>query len=312
MLFPPLRYWCCVNSKPESTAKSMRTPTEQRVVIDNVEFCYFEWGKPQADRPSLLFVHATGFHARVWDYIIESFPDYHALAFEQRGHGRSAGEPVEHWHTFGTDLAAFIEGQSLSGAVGVGHSMGAHALVDAAALTGAFSRLLLIDPTIPAPQAYLHATSHKAKLADGNAPSSRRRNLFTSVEDMKQRLAPKGSFSLYKERIFDDYCRHGVVATPAGDYTLACQPAMEASVYITSRSNGAVYEKVRALDIPVHILRAQSAGPDAFMDFSTSPTWPGLVNEFQQGRETHYPQTSHFIPMEEPDEVIRVLREELR
>jgi lipase len=102
------------------------------------------------------------------------------------------------------------------------------------------------------------------------------------------------------------------VATPAGDYTLACQPAMEASVYITSRSNGAVYDKVRALDIPVHILRAQSAGPDAFMDFSTSPTWPGLVNEFQQGRETHYPQTSHFIPMEEPDEVIRVLREELR
>ena len=60
------------------------------------------------------------------------------------------------------------------------------------------------------------------------------------------------------------------------------------------------------------ILRAQLPPADrSVMDFSSSPTWPGLVNEFRHGREIHYADCAHFIPMQIPDEVVRVLQQEI-
>jgi len=61
------------------------------------------------------------------------------------------------------------------------------------------------------------------------------------------------------------------------------------------------------------VLRAQEpwselTGP---MAFSTSPTWPGLAAEFPNGREIHFPDKTHFLPMEIPDEVAALIRAEL-
>ena len=65
-------------------------------------------------------------------------------------------------------------------------------------------------------------------------------------------------------------------------------------------------------DIPVLVLRAQLPPEDRSMiDFASSPTWPGLANEFKQGREIYYPDCTHFIPMQIPDEVVRVLQQEI-
>jgi lipase len=244
--------------------------------------------------------------------VIEKLGPCHVLAFEQRGHGRSTGGPVEHWRSFSEDLAAFVRSQKLSNAIGVGHSMGAHALVDAAAATDAFSRLVLLDPTIAAPQAYAQADEYSARFKPGEGPSARRRNLFESVEDMQQRLGEKGSFPLFTQRAFLDYCRFGLLPSADGGLELACSPAVESRVYLTARTNTGIIESVRALTIPVNILRAKEPQPgNQSFDFSFSPTWPGLVKMFQRGRETHYPETSHFIPMQEPDEVARVLLEEI-
>jgi hypothetical protein len=41
------------------------------------------------------------------------------------------------------------------------------------------------------------------------------------------------------------------------------------------------------------------------MDFASSPTWPGLVHEFRDGREVHLAEHTHFLPMEAPDLVAR-------
>ena len=46
------------------------------------------------------------------------------------------------------------------------------------------------------------------------------------------------------------------------------------------------------------------------MNFSSSPTWPGLVNEFRHGREIHFPDRTHFLPMETPDEIAKLILEE--
>jgi len=288
-------------------------PVQHSFHHNGLELCYFEWGSPAADKPSLLFVHATGFHGRCWDEIIEQFPDCHAIAFEQHGHGRSEGGPVEHWQIFGDQLTAFIQSRDHRFDLGIGHSMGGHTLVMAAAKAKVFDRLLLIDPTIFNRESYQQDLEYRAAFAPGQAPSERRRAVFESPEDMKGRLLAKGSFSVYTARAFDDYCRHGLIEQADGLWQLACEPKMEASIYLSGRSNGAIFESVKAIDVPVHIMRAKERGPAEAgkIDFSFSPTGSDLVAEFANATEQCYPQLTHFIPMQDPDAVVRVLREML-
>ena len=77
--------------------------------------------------------HATGFHARCWDAIARALaPGYRVIALDQRGHGRSGKSGPYDWRVFGTDLTIFVDRLDLSRIIGVGHSMGGHAMVQAA------------------------------------------------------------------------------------------------------------------------------------------------------------------------------------
>jgi pimeloyl-ACP methyl ester carboxylesterase len=188
--------------------------------------------------------------------------------------------------------------------------MGGHALVDAAAKSGAFARLLLLDPTIAAPESY--ASPPPESEQTGTHPGAKRKRTFASPEEMMGRLSSKGAYPLFEPRILHDYCKYGLERLDSGQYQLLCPPEIEASVYVTARTNGGVHDSVRALEIPVTIMRAQLPPAErAQMDFASSPTWPDLAGEFKQGRDLHYPDCSHFIPMQIPDEVVRILREEI-
>ena len=289
---------------------------QHRLQRDECELAYFERHPELKGRgPSLLFVHATGFHARVWDQIIARLPPVHSIALDQRGHGRSGKLPILHWRVMGEDQAALVEATDLRDIVGVGHSMGAHAMIDAAAASpGRFRRLVLIDPVVAAPEAYVGDPS-PWRLGEGEMhPAAKRRNRFDSAEAMYERLKDRSSFPRFDPQILRDYCEHGLQPAADGDgFVLACPPEIEASVYMSSRTNGGVYDSARSLEIPVLVLRAQEPREDLTgpMAFSTSPTWPGLAAEFPNGREIHFPDKTHFLPMEVPDEVSALVRDEI-
>lgn len=284
-------------------------PTQQRFVREGIALTYFERNAPRADLPTLLFAHCTGFHARVWDYIIEAFPEHHTLALDQRGHGRSDKQLITHWGIFGEDIAALLEHLGLEHVIGVGHSVGGHAMTSAAAISARLGRLILCDPTIAAPEAY---ADPKPRFTGRVHPAANRRKLFPSPEALRDQLHPKGSYALFKPRMFWDYCQYGLLPTINGTFTLACPPEVEASVYATSRSNAAIYESVKAIKDPVTVLRAKSRSiaPGTF-DFASSPTWPGLATTFPNAREIHLADCTHFIPMQMPERVIEVIREEV-
>jgi lipase len=288
---------------------SIESAAEQRVVVNGVGLAYFEWGSEhRGTGPTILLVHATGFHAHIWDQIVRRLPGYHIVTLDQRGHGHSDKRIIHNWYEFVADLVAFVDALDLEALVGVGHSMGAHALIGAAAERPArFRRLVAIDPVI-APEAVYHSTT--AVTPGGGA--ARRKNEFASPEEMVERLSGKGSFGRFDPATLRDYCTYGLVPNEAADgFVLACPPEVEASVYATNWSNTTIYEAVRALDIPVLILRAKQPPPDGVpMQSGASPTWPGLVHEFRHGREIYYPDRTHFIPMEIPDEVAALIRAE--
>ncbi len=289
----------------------MSEPRIGHVRVNGVRLAYFERGRPAPGRPTLLFVHATGFHGRLWDYIAERLPGEHSIALEQRGHGRSSGGPIDHWRVFGDDLAAFVARLGLRGVLGVGHSMGAHALIDGAALSGAFARLVLLDPTVSDPADYASGRL-RATFPDGVHPATRRRDRFASVEEMIERMRGKSSFDLFHPAILEAYCRYGLLPAEDGSLRLACSPEMEASVYMAARENTRVFDSARSLSIPVTVVRAQRPPAErGVLDWASSPTWPGLWKLFPRGRELHWSSCTHFIPMQMPERVLGVIRAEI-
>ena len=292
----------------------MNQCTEHYTRVGDVTLCWFEWGAAHAAQGTTLLVHATGFHARCWDQTIAHLPNRHVIALDMRGHGRSDNQGPISWDTFGDDLVGFIETLDLRGLVGAGHSMGGHCLVHAAArLPDRFERLLLIDPVIMDPASYENrAAAHTSFLdAAGLHPVAKRRNHFINAEAMFANFVGRGSFAVWDEAVLHDYCEYGLVPNPDGEgFVLGCPPHVEAAIYMGS-SDGNIYAELDRVTMPVVILRARrEEGDRTKMDFSLSPTFPGLASLMPNARDVYLPELTHFIPMQAPALTAEYLRGE--
>ncbi|MEX3009626.1 alpha/beta fold hydrolase [Hoeflea sp. TYP-13] len=280
--------------------------------VGDVTLGYTEWHRElRGTGPTLLFIHATGFHARIWDEIVKRLPAHHIICLDQRGHGRSTGTGVKHWQVFCDDLIGFVEALDLSDIVAIGHSMGGHAAIAAAAkLQTRFRKIILIDPVVMPPAYYDRAA---AIFPEGTLhPSAKRRRNFQTAEEMIERFEDRSPYSLFTRQTLENYCRHGLVPNEDGEgLTLACAPDMEASVYTASLSNKAIFDHARAVEIPVLILRANAPDDPANLSFTSSPTWEGLVDVFPNAREIYRPDLTHFMPMQVPGEMADLIVSEL-
>ena len=272
--------------------------------VNGIDLAVHEWAGTDSAAVPLVFAHATGFHGRVFDAIIEQFPAHPAYAIDLRGHGQSGGGPIEDWRVVARDVAEFLEQGGITGAVGIGHSMGAHTLLQVAAVhPSAFSRLVLFDPVILAPEFY--APGQPLYTADNPHPAIRRKRDFASPQAMMERFRARDPYCLFDARVFADYCTYGLVPAASGEgMELACAPEVEASVYASSRSNGAILDAARHVDIPVLVVRAQMSDLN---DFKSSPTWPDLASVLPQGTDLHRPDRTHFHPFEDPADAARII-----
>ena len=290
---------------------AVRAPIEASMTVNGVSLTYFEWGRGNGGDPIVL-AHATGFHARCWNQVVMHLKGRRVIAVDMRGHGRSDKPARIRWEEFGRDVAELVRRLDLHAVVGVGHSAGGHAMVDAAALEPArFRRLVLIDPTILAPELYA------ARGSDGDGawvpvagtphPAAKRRRYFESIDEMIERLREKPSFAGFTPAALRDYCTWGLVpcADPPG-FELACPPEVEGAIYSAVFGNPGVHAHVRALEIPVVVMRAmEPRSPADLADFRYSPTWPALASQFRTARDVHRPEWTHFMPMEHPAPVAR-------
>ncbi len=282
------------------TFASSPPPALHHLDANGLRLAYFEWhAERRGQAPTLFLVHATGFHARVWDQVVAHFGDIHVIALELRGHGRSDCAAFSSWRDFGEDVSAAVRALGLEAAIGVGHSMGAHALIHAAAMSpDSFSRLVLIDPTLFAPDVYLHAPP----VSDTPHPVTLRKSRFDSPDEMFQRFSDKVPYLVFQKEALRDYCVHGLHPAQDGKgFQLACSPSTEGQVYNAARRDRTIYTSIRALNLPVRVIRARPADP-AILPFDTlgSPTWPAVSHEFRQGEDIHLPHRTHMLPMEDP------------
>lgn len=244
----------------------------------------------------VLFAHATGFHARVWDQIIRRIPGRQCFAIDMRGHGRSPKHfDSFDWRRFGEDVAMLAGELGLRGAVGVGHSMGGHAVTLAAALRpDAFSRLLLIDPVIQAEDRYDGSPIDVAHIL-------RRKARWKSADEMYARFSHRLPFSAWNQDVLRDYCDFGLL--PDGDeFVLACPPHIEAAIYprtIAPDSN--IAPELALVRQPTTVMRSGRLPAANTFDLSASYTDPLLASRMPNARDVLLKDCSHFIPMERPE-----------
>lgn len=274
---------------------------EHRLSTPDGEICWFEWGEP-TDRPSVLLLHATGFHARLWDQVVAALPvGTHVVAPDSRGHGRS-GKPdsLSDWAATTDFLLPLIDRFAETTFVGCGHSMGGYILTRLAAeRPAAFQHLFLIDPVIMPPEFY--PVVEQPILDPAEHPVARRRNRWDGWEAMNAHFSARPPYSHWRPEALADYCRYGLLPAADGEgFELACPPALEASVYLNALRTKP-HQWFDRIAAPVSVIRARTGERGGALDFSVSPTWPGLGAALGAVRDEQWGELSHFIPMEAPE-----------
>lgn len=274
----------------------MTHPDQHFFTSTHGDICYFEWGRAGVG-PSVLLLHATGFHARCWDQVIAAFPDdTHVIAVDQLGHGRSAKPEITDWHMIADATAQLVTALDIRFDIGVGHSMGGHCLVQVAAkLTGHIGRLVLVDPVIMQREVYLDPPDYSAT----NHMVAKRRNSWAGPDEMFERFCDRHPYRLWDPVVLRDYCQHGLLPDGEGRFQLACPPQSEASVYATSATVDP-WPLMEKITQPVTILRAPQIVQKGSFDFASSPTPPSLAHNFHYGTDIYLENLTHFMPMQDP------------
>lgn len=285
-----------------------KPPVEHRFTTPAGEICWFEWGG-EGEKPTLLLLHATGFHARCWDATVAALPDdQHVIAVDMRGHGRSyRPESLSDWTKTADDVVAFLNAKVAAPVFAIGHSMGGYVAARAAAIAPCkFAQLLLVDPVMLVPEIYAMEPV-EAGGSTSDHPVARRRNAWDSAEQMIARFADREPYAHWRADALADYCTFGLVLAATGEgLELACPPVLEASAYMGAWQNNP-YPWMGQVACPTTILRARNAERKGAMDFSSSPTAPDLWKSFPNARDLHWPDVSHFIPMEAPQRLAELI-----
>ena len=262
---------------------------------DDVELRVHELG---GDGPPLLFAHATGLHAHVWDPVANRIPQHRAIALDFRGHGDSSA-PTDHdfdWIGFADDVLAVVEALALDGVAAVGHSKGGAALLLAEERhPGTFSSLWCYEPVAfpePPPE-----SGPANPMAVG---ARRRRSAFSSRQDAIDNFSAKPPFADAAPESLAAYVDGAFEVAPDGALLLKCEPEHEARVYEMGTEHNA-FEHLTDVACPVVIARGRvEMGPAAFAE--------SIAERLPRGELAVFDHLGHFGPLEAPDEISRHIR----
>lgn len=203
---------------------------------------------------------------------------------------------MDWWDTARDALA--VCGEQTGGVVGIGHSMGAAALLMAETLApGTFTRIVAIEPII-FPPPYAPVDHHP--LAEG---ARRRRPFFPSPDDALEHFATRPVFAAWDRRALDAYVTCGL--RQEGDvWVLACPPEYEAAFFAQGAAHGA-WDRLGEVAAPVLVVAGadSSSHPEEFAAEQAA--------RLPHGRLEVVAGSGHFLPMEQPAVVAGIIAQEV-
>jgi pimeloyl-ACP methyl ester carboxylesterase len=222
------------------------------------------------------------------------------MGLDLSGHGRSETPPHIEWSVFVDDIA--VAREELGGEmIGVGHSLGATALLGAeAARPGSFTALYCYEPIV-----IDDATVGRPR-ADANAQLARRRRReFASRAEAFERFSARLPFSSFDPEALAGYLEEGLTKGENGSVALACRPETEAAIYETA----ADFDVVGLLDrvgCPVTVAFSESS------EIMNRARALAVVSRLPRGEIAPIAGLDHFGPFSGPALVAKSLLAALR
>ncbi|MBY0274380.1 alpha/beta hydrolase [Candidatus Binatia bacterium] len=271
-----------------------------RIPVNGVSLAVTDHGSACAyPARALVLAHATGFCGAVWQPLIPALRDrFRVITLDQRGHGDSDKPDTAYaWRDFVDDLAGVIDALDLRDVCAVGHSKGGAAVAGVAALhPGRIGRAVLLDPVLIDP------------LPEGRDPAGnllsigarRRRHVWDSRVQMVESLASRPPFDAWRRDFVVAYVDGGTFVRPDGRVELKCPGEIEARVYDGAARSSSI-EFLAGITIPTLLV---SGGTSLTLPPARARQAVALLRD---GRLEILPGVGHFVPMEAPDEVLRLL-----
>jgi pimeloyl-ACP methyl ester carboxylesterase len=260
-----------------------------------------------ADRPPLLFAHATGFHGHVWRPVARRLEDaFHLFTFDERGHGDTPpSEDGQSWHGFARDALAVVDATGMQRPFGVGHSAGGAALILAELeRPGTFSALWCFEPILPPAMPAAMPTpivlpSNANPLAAG---ARRRREVFPSKDAAYENYASKPPFEVLDPEALRAYVDFGFDELGDGTVRLKCRGEIEARTYEMAGGHHAV-ERLGELRCPVTFASGGRTDTMFSGDYLAR-----LAEAVPEGRTEVFADLGHFGPLQDPDAIAASIR----
>jgi lipase len=265
--------------------------------IADAEIPYLCYG---GEGPPLIFLHATGFVPWLWHPLAREFSDYRVFAPYLCDH-RDA-DPDNgglNWFTLADDLARFCEGLQLEKPYLVGHSMGGTLAIMAGAL-GLFpvAGMVLIEPILLPDELYRRRISVAEHPLASKAV--RRKNFWKNRDEARAYLHSRPLFQGWDEEMLELYLRFGM-SDQDGGIRLTCSPQREAALFM----GGLQYDPwplLSRVSCPALILEGERSESREVIDQKRICSLiPGCLHHCVGG-------AGHLVPMENPREVIRLIR----
>lgn len=243
-----------------------------------------------------VFMHANGFVPRVYGPFLNHLSKrLHIEAIATRPQN---GYPVPSerfgWHHLGQDLANWLTQTPREPVIGIGHSMGATALIYAARRRPqAFRALVLIEPASTFPHLALLVRLMPSWLLQRMQPmrgAVQKRDHWPDKAAFLESCVRSGLYKKFNETGMQALCDHAV-KTDARGLSLAYPKQWEAYNY------GQVCDPIPALkqlEVPVVGIRAG----DSF--FMTNRHWRRFVGAPSMRWQTQLSQLGHLAPLEDP------------
>jgi len=256
----------------------------------------------EGEGPPLIFLHATGFLPWLWHPVAREFVgDYRIFAPYFCAHRNADLESggVD-WRTLAEDLALFCERLHMEKLFLVGHSMGATVAVIVNALYGIpAAGMVLIEP-IFIPQE-LYRTRISVEQHPLASKAIRRTNFWRNRDEALTYLNSRPLFQSWDEEMRELYLRHGMSGEEGG-LRLTCSPQREAALFM----GGMQYDPwplLSRISSPVLILEGEKSENRGFINLDR-------VRRLIADCAYHLVGgAGHLIPMEQPTEVTRLIRE---
>ncbi len=254
------------------------------------------------------FAHATGFCAETYTPVAEKLSRrLRVFGMDDRGHGRTtaAADPrnLKDWNVFADDLEQFFS--QLGGPViAMGHSRGAIAsLLLAVRRPDMIRALILVDPTI-LPFSwmwwwFLAKKTGLARFVPIAARAARRNPLWPDRKTLLDTYRAKHPFSSWKKGFLEGYVSGGTVKMEVGGIRLSCTPVWESRCFSVCSHD--IWRHISDIHQPTLVIYGASS--DTFL----SPAVKRFQAKAPHAVIRRFDNTSHFVPMERPDETVEAI-----